>query len=116
MPDVASMLMEKYPDGGGVKAAPRKKPESKDSKAAMSNLKVDAYVDTYTPDPAQEKKYLKEQEARILKSRKMAKDILTQWDPGIVATKARRKFEEDVKQYSDRLKEIREKLAALNKG
>ena len=77
-------------------------------KKAMDKLDVNVYVST--EGPADNKKYLREDEKRLMVRRKEAKKILEKWDPGLVSTKAKKSLTDELKEMNIRLRDIRKEL------
>jgi len=85
---------------------PKKPPAPK-----LADVEVTAYIPFDAGETNEERrKQLREEEKSLMARRKQTKDILTKWDPNLIATKARESFERDVKEHDKRLREIRKKL------
>lgn len=78
-----------------------KYPADKLKDRAVPKVHVHAYVGT---DDA---KFLREQEKSLMVERRRLKQILDEWDPDMVADKARRDFKSQLEELNLRLRKLR---------
>ena len=79
-----------------------KYPAEKVKEAASPKVKVHAYVSV-----GDDAKFLREQEKSLMLERRRLKQILDEWDPDSVASKARRDFTSQLEELNMRLRKLR---------
>jgi len=85
-----------------------KTPAGTTKKKAMDKLDVNVYVST--EGPAVDKKFLREDEKRLMVRRKETKKILEKWDPSLVSTKAKKSLMDSLEDMNMQLRDLRKKL------
>lgn len=82
--------------------------KNKSKKELLKRIEVSASIGAEEePRPREE---LRDLEKHYQRERKMISDILTAWDPTLIATKARDKFTADLKRIDKELKKLRKQL------
>jgi hypothetical protein len=88
-------VMNQYPD-----PAPVEEPRARKLHKAF-------HVESINPDQI---KFLREDEERLVAERKRLRTILEEWEPNLVATKARKNFETQLEQIRLNLRQLRARM------